>query len=294
MPRKVIGGLIQCAQPDQRTRTRRSTKVSDAAIDEHLPFIEEAGKTGVQILCLQEIFNGPYFCPSQDTRWYDMAEPVPGPDDASGSRSSRRSTRWRWSSRSTSASRPASTTTPPPSSTPTARTSASTARTTSRRRPGSGRSTSSSRATSATRSSRRATRRSASTSATTATSPRARALLGLNGAEIVFNPSATVAGLSQYLWKLEQPAHAVANGYFVARINRVGTEAPWNIGKFYGTSYFVDPRGNFLAIGSRGQGRARHRGAGPRHDRGGPPHLAVLPRSPPGDVRRRWPSSLSR
>ena len=75
-------------------------------------------------------------------------------------------------------------------------------------------------------------------------------LLGLNGAEIVFNPSATVAGLSQYLWKLEQPAHAVANGYFVAASNRVGTEAPWNIGKFYGTSYIVDPRGNFLATAS--------------------------------------------
>ncbi len=66
----------------------------------------------------------------------------------------------------------------------------------------------------------------------------------------MFNPSATVAGLSQYLWKLEQPAHAVANGYFVAASNRVGTEAPWNIGKFYGTSYFVDPRGNFLATAS--------------------------------------------
>ena len=64
------------------------------------------------------------------------------------------------------------------------------------------------------------------------------------------NPSATVAGLSQYLWKLEQPAHAVANGYFMGCINRVGTEAPWNIGKFYGSSYFVDPRGAFLAEGS--------------------------------------------
>ena len=63
-------------------------------------------------------------------------------------------------------------------------------------------------------------------------------------------------GLSQYLWKLEQPAHAVANGYFVAASNRVGTEAPWNIGKFYGTSYIVDPRGNFLATAERGQGRA--------------------------------------
>jgi N-carbamoylputrescine amidase len=72
----------------------------------------------------------------------------------------------------------------------------------------------------------------------------------LNGAEIVFNPSATVAGLSQYLWRLEQPAHAVANGYFMACSNRVGTEAPWNIGRFYGSSYFVDPRGNFLATGS--------------------------------------------
>ena len=106
--------------------------------------------------------------------------------------------------------------------------------------------------------------RSASTSATTATSPRARARSACNGAEIVFNPSATVAGLSQYLWKLEQPAHAVANGYFVGAINRVGTEAPWNIGKFYGTAYFVDPRGQILAVRQRGQGRARRRRARPR------------------------------
>ncbi|MGH7449257.1 MAG: nitrilase-related carbon-nitrogen hydrolase, partial [Longimicrobiales bacterium] len=76
--------------------------------------------------------------------------------------------------------------------------------------------------------------------------------LGLNGAEIVFNPSATVAGLSEYLWKLEQPAHAVANAYFIGAINRVGIEAPWNIGEFYGQSYFCDPRGRFLAEGSRG------------------------------------------
>jgi N-carbamoylputrescine amidase len=80
--------------------------------------------------------------------------------------------------------------------------------------------------------------------------PEGARILGLNGAEIVLNPSATVAGLSQYLWKLEQPAHAVANGYFVGAINRVGTEAPWNIGKFYGSSYFVDPRGNFTAMAS--------------------------------------------
>ena len=75
--------------------------------------------------------------------------------------------------------------------------------------------------------------------------------LGLNGAEIVFNPSATVAGLSEYLWKLEQPAHAVANVYFVGAINRVGTEAPWNMGHFYGTSYLCDPKGQIVAEGSR-------------------------------------------
>ena len=75
----------------------------------------------------------------------------------------------------------------------------------------------------------------------------------MNGAEIVFNPSATVAGLSEYLWKLEQPAHAVANGYFVGAINRVGTEAPWNIGEFYGQSYFCDPRGQIVAEAPRDQ-----------------------------------------
>ena len=81
--------------------------------------------------------------------------------------------------------------------------------------------------------------------------PEGARALGLNGAEIVFNPSATVAGLSEYLWKLEQPAHAVANGYFVGAINRVGTEAPWKIGEFYGQSYFCDPRGKIIAEASR-------------------------------------------
>jgi beta-ureidopropionase len=81
--------------------------------------------------------------------------------------------------------------------------------------------------------------------------PEGARLLGLKGAEIVLNPSATVAGLSEYLWKLEQPAHAVANGYYVGAINRVGYESPWNMGEFYGQSYLVDPRGNFVAMGSR-------------------------------------------
>lgn len=83
--------------------------------------------------------------------------------------------------------------------------------------------------------------------------PEGARALGLAGAEIVFNPSATVAGLSEYLWKLEQPAHAAANGYFVGAINRVGTEAPWNIGEFYGSSYFCNPRGQIIAQASRDQ-----------------------------------------
>ena len=69
--------------------------------------------------------------------------------------------------------------------------------------------------------------------------------LGLNGAQIVFNPSATSRGLSSYLWQLEQPASAVANEYFIGAINRVGIE---DLGDddFYGTSYFVDPEGKFV------------------------------------------------
>jgi beta-ureidopropionase len=69
--------------------------------------------------------------------------------------------------------------------------------------------------------------------------------LGLGGARIVFNPSATSRGLSEYLWRLEQPAAAVANEYFVGTINRVGTE-PLGQDEFYGQSYFVDPRGQLV------------------------------------------------
>ncbi|MGW4353114.1 nitrilase-related carbon-nitrogen hydrolase [Nocardia sp. NPDC004582] len=74
--------------------------------------------------------------------------------------------------------------------------------------------------------------------------------LGLAGAEIVFNPSATSRGLSGYLWKLEQPASAVANEYFIGAINRVGIEE-YGDDDFYGTSYFVDPEGQFVGeVGS--------------------------------------------
>ncbi|WP_020501857.1 nitrilase-related carbon-nitrogen hydrolase [Sciscionella marina] len=69
--------------------------------------------------------------------------------------------------------------------------------------------------------------------------------LGLAGARIVFNPSATSRGLSAYLWHLEQRAAAVANEYFVGTINRIGTETLGD-NDFYGQSYFADPRGQYV------------------------------------------------
>jgi len=77
---------------------------------------------------------------------------------------------------------------------------------------------------------------------------------GLNGAEIVFNPSATVGGLSEPMWPIEARNAAISNSYFVAAINRVGTEhfpneftsadgkpAHKDFGHFYGSSYVAAP-----------------------------------------------------
>ncbi|XP_068654988.1 beta-ureidopropionase [Aristolochia californica] len=77
---------------------------------------------------------------------------------------------------------------------------------------------------------------------------------GLNGAEIVFNPSATVGELSEPMWPIEARNAAIANSYFVGSINRVGTESFPNpftsgdgkpqhtdFGHFYGSSYFSAP-----------------------------------------------------
>src|SRR5258708_5608353 len=133
--------------------------------------------------------------------------------------------------------RPGSTTTPPPSLTPTARTSATTARTTSPHvAPGLGEKFSSRRGTRGSPVFETKSARGGVYICSDRHFPEGARELGLNGAEIVFNPSATVAGLSEYLWRLEQPAHAAANGYFVGAINRVGFEAPWNIGDVYGHS----------------------------------------------------------
>jgi N-carbamoylputrescine amidase len=245
MPRKVIGGLIQCHAP-LSDPSAPIAKIKQAAFDAHVPLIEEAGKKGVQILGLQEVFDGPYFCPAQDPHWYDMAEPVPGPTT---DRIAELGKKYRM---------------------------AMVVPVYEREQAGVYYNTAAVYDADGTYLGKYRKNHIPHTSGFWEKYffrpgnmgypvfqtryarvgvyicydrhfPEGARLLGLNGAEIVFNPSATVAGLSQYLWKLEQPAHAVANGYFVGAINRVGLEAPWNVGKFYGSSYFVDPRGNFLA-----------------------------------------------
>ncbi len=172
MPRVVVGGLIQAAAPLTDPGTPID-KIRKAAIDAHIPFIEEAGKRGVQILGLEEIFNGPYFCPSQDAHWYDIAEPVPGPTTELMATYAKKyqmamvvpvyereqagvyyNTAAVYDSDGSYLG--------------------STARTISPTRPVSGKSISSSRETSATRCSRRGLRKSAFTSATTGTSLRVR------------------------------------------------------------------------------------------------------------------------
>jgi beta-ureidopropionase len=249
MTRLIKCGLIQAANVIN-DETRPIAEVQAAMLEKHLPLIHEAGQKGIQILGLQEIFNGPYFCPSQDKRWYDAAEPVPGPTVERLQPIARKhrmamvvpvyeremagvyyNTAAVLDHDGTYLGKYRKTHIPHTSGFwekfffkpgnlgyPTFK---------------------------------------LSSGVTIGVYicydrhfPEGARALGLHGAEIVFNPSATVAGLSQYLWKLEQPAHAVANGYFVAASNRVGSEAPWNIGKFYGSSYFVDPRGRFLAEAS--------------------------------------------
>ena len=249
MARIVRGGLIQCENP-VNDESKPVHVIKEAALAAHIPFIEEAAKKGVQVLCLQEIFNGPYFCPGQAVRWYEAAESVPGPTTAIMSEYAKKYSMVM---------------VVPVYEREQAGVYYNTAAVIDADgkylgkyrknhipqvnpgfyekfyfRPGN----------------------LGYPVFETAYAkvgvyicydrhfPEGARALGLNGAEIVMNPSATVAGLSQYLWKIEQPAHAVANGYYVGAINRVGTEAPWKIGKFYGSSYFVDPRGNFLATAS--------------------------------------------
>jgi N-carbamoylputrescine amidase len=252
MTRKVKCAQIQCANAINDDNASIQSIV-DAMVEKHIPFIDEAGKQGVQILCLQEIFNTPYFCPAQDPKWCDTAEAIPeGPTvtrmqeyakkydmvmvvpiyeremagvyynsaaviDADGTYLGK----YRKNHIPQTGGfwekyyfKPGNLGYPVFDT------------------------------------------KYAKVGVYICYDrhfPEGARLLGLGGAEIVFNPSATVAGQSENLWKLEQPAHAVANTYFMGASNRVGTEAPWNIGEFYGQTYFCDPQGEFLAMGSRDQ-----------------------------------------
>jgi beta-ureidopropionase len=248
MPRKVRVGLIQ-ASDAANDGNLTVAEIQKRALEKHLGMIEEAGRQGAQVLGLQEIFNGPYFCPSQDAKWYDAAEAIPGPTtevmqglakkhsmvlvvplyereqagvyynsaaviDADGSYLGK----YRKNHiPHTSGFWEKYFFKPGNLGYPVFQT---------------------------------AYGKVGVYICYDRHFPEGARILGLNGAEIVFNPSATVEGLSKYLWKLEQPAHAVANGYFIAASNRVGVEKPWNLGKFYGSSYICDPRGAFLATGS--------------------------------------------
>jgi beta-ureidopropionase len=249
MSRIVKCGLIQAANP-LNDETRPVAEIQAAMFEKHMPLIHDAGQKGVQILGLQEMFNGPYFCPSQDRRWYDAAEPVPGPTVEKMQAIARK--------HSMAMIVPVY-----------EREQAGVYYNTAAVLDHDGTYLGKYRKTHIPHTGGfwekyffkpgnlgyPVFRLSSGVTVGVYICydrhfPEGARLLGLHGAEIVFNPSATVAGLSQYLWKLEQPAHAVANGYFMACSNRVGTEAPWNIGKFYGTSYFVSPRGRFLAEAS--------------------------------------------
>ena len=246
MPRTVRVGLIQAKNP----RAEGSiAEIREAMVAKHLPMIEEAARKGVQLLCLQEIFFGPYFPAEQDEKWYALAETIPGPTTQLMQEICRRhgmamivpiyEKEMSGVYYNTAVVIDADGTIlgkyrknhiphlrcfwekfyfkPGNLGYPVFRT------------------------------------RFATVGVYICYDrhfPEGARLLGLKGAEIVFNPSATIAGLSKYLWELEQPAHAVANGYWIAAINRVGIEEPWKTGQFYGSSYLCDPRGQIIAKAS--------------------------------------------
>jgi len=75
MPRLVKCGLIQATHACDTGE--KLEIIREANVHKHLELIEQAGREGVQILCMQEIFSGPYFCAEQTTRWYDASERIP-------------------------------------------------------------------------------------------------------------------------------------------------------------------------------------------------------------------------
>ena len=72
---KLKSGLIQMSLKGSTEDSPE--QIRDAMLAAHLPLIDKAGAAGVQILCFQEVFTQPYFCPSQDARWYAAAEAIP-------------------------------------------------------------------------------------------------------------------------------------------------------------------------------------------------------------------------
>jgi len=250
MPRVTRTALIQASNALPGSDDLGAIK--QAMIDKHVVLIEEAAEKGADVCCLQEIFYGPYFCAEQDIRWYELAEPIPdGPTIRLMQDLARRHKMVM---------------VVPIYEVAMTGVYYNTAAVIDEQgnylgkyrkhhiphchpgfwekfyfKPGNG-----GYPVFETRYGKIGVYICYDRHF-----PEGARMLGLNGAEIVFNPSATVAGLSEYLWKLEQPAHAVANQYFVGAINRVGTEAPWNIGEFYGQSYLCDPRGKIVSEGSR-------------------------------------------
>src|SRR5207253_5608653 len=75
MPRIVRSSLIQATNVAPPSASLAETK--KAMVDKHVGYIRLAAAQGSQIICLQEIFYGPYFCAEQEIRWYDTAEAVP-------------------------------------------------------------------------------------------------------------------------------------------------------------------------------------------------------------------------
>ncbi len=244
--------IVRCAhiQASNARSEGSPAEIKAAMIEKHIPLIEEAGKQGVNVLCLQEIFHGPYFCCEQDTKWYGTAEEVPGPITARMAEYARKykmvmivpvyEMAMEGVYYNTAAVIDADGSylgkfrkvhiphtwpgfwekfyfKPGNLGFPVFET---------------------------------AYARIGVFICYDRHFPECARVLALNGAEILFNPSATTAGKSQYLWELEQPAQAVANGVFIGANNRVGLEKPWEFGRFYGSSYFVDPRGEMLAKGS--------------------------------------------
>ena len=75
MPRIVKAGLIQTSHACSTAESLET--IREANIAKHMTLIEQAGREGVQLLCMQEIFTGPYFCAEQSARWYDAVEAIP-------------------------------------------------------------------------------------------------------------------------------------------------------------------------------------------------------------------------